>query len=289
MAAGGSAHQNTTVTIIATTRELNDGHTLPAIGLGTYPHGRDDSRASTESALAAGYRLLDTALSYGNEAEVGAAVRASGLPRDEILVTTKVPGRHHGHDEAITSVRESLAALGMERVELVLIHWPLPRLDRYVDTWRALIELRERGVARSIGVSNFTEAQLHRLIAETGVTPAVNQIELHPYFPQQHMRAVHARLGIVTEAWSPLARGGLLDEPVVRAAAQAHGVTPGQAVLRWHLQLDVVPIPMSSNPQRQRQNLELDGFALTEEEMAALSGLERGRIKDQDPDVYEEF
>lgn len=268
---------------------LNDGHTLPAIGFGTYPWGGDDSRASTQSALAAGYRLLDTALSYGNEADVGAAVRASGLGRDEILVTTKVPGRHHGHDETIASLHESLGNLGLDQVELFLIHWPLPRLGKYVDTWRAMIELREQGRTRSIGVSNFTEAHLRRLIDETGVVPAVNQIELHPYFPQERMRAVHAELGIVTEAWSPLGRGGVLAEPAVVAAAAAHGVGAGQVVLRWHLQLGVVPIPMSSNAARRRQNLDLDGFSLTGDEMAALSGLERGRILGQDPDVYEEF
>jgi diketogulonate reductase-like aldo/keto reductase len=277
------------VTSIEQTHELNDGHELPAIGFGTYPHGRDDSRASTTSALDAGYRLLDTALSYGNEADVGAAVRASDLSRDEILVTTKVPGRYHGYDETIGALRESLDNLGLDRVELYLIHWPLPRIDKFVDTWRALIDLREQGLTRSIGVSNFTEAHLHRLIDETGVVPAVNQIELHPYFPQERMRAVHDELGIRTESWSPLSRGGLLDEPVVVEIAEAHGVSPAQVVLRWHLQLGVVPIPMSSNPQRQRQNIDLAGFTLTDEQVAALSGLEKGRLKGQDPDVYEEF
>jgi diketogulonate reductase-like aldo/keto reductase len=277
------------VTSIDQTYRLNDGHALPAIGFGTYPHGRDDSQESTESALAAGYRLLDTALSYGNEADVGAAVRASGLGRDEILVTTKVPGRHHGYDETIAALHESLGNLGLDRVELYLIHWPLPRIDRYVDTWRALIELRERGLSRSIGVSNFTEAHLHRLIDETGVVPAVNQIEMHPYFPQERMRAVHGELGIRTESWSPLGRGGLLAEPAVVSAAEAHGVSPAQVVLRWHLQLGAVPIPMSSNAQRQRQNIDLGGFTLTDEQLGTLSGLERGRLKGQDPDVYEEF
>ena len=277
------------MTSIEQTYRLNDGHELPAIGFGTYPHGRDDSRESTQSALDAGYRLLDTALSYENEAEVGAAVRASDLGRDEILVTTKVPGRYHGYDETIGALRESLGNLGLDRVELYLIHWPLPRVDKYVETWRALIELREQGLTRSIGVSNFTEAHLHRIIDETGVVPAVNQIELHPYFPQEQMRAVHDELGIRTESWSPLGRGGLLDEPAVVDIAEAHGVSPAQAVLRWHLQLGVVPIPMSSNPQRQRQNIDLAGFALTDEQVTALSALEKGRLKGQDPDVYEEF
>jgi 2,5-diketo-D-gluconate reductase A len=271
------------------THRLNDGHPLPGIGFGTYPHHGDDSQVTTAHALDAGYRLLDTALSYGNEAAVGRAVRASGLDRDDILVTTKVPGRHHGYDETIGALRESLDNLGLDRVELYLIHWPLPRIDHYVDTWRALIELRERGLTRSIGVSNFTEQHLRRIIGETGVVPAVNQIEMHPYFPQPRPREVHSELGIVTEAWSPLGRGGLLAEPAVREIAEAHGVSPAQAVLRWHLQLDVVPIPMSANAQRQRQNLDLFGFTLTEEQLTTLSGMEKGPIKGQDPDVYEEF
>jgi 2,5-diketo-D-gluconate reductase A len=258
----------------STTWQLNDGQPLPVIGFGTYPHRGDDSQVTTAHALQAGYRLLDTALSYGNEAAVGRAVAASGLDRDDILITTKVPGRHHGYDETIKALRESLDNLGTDRVELYLIHWPLPRIDRYVDTWRALIELREQGLARSIGVSNFTEAHLRRIIAETGVVPAVNQVELHPHFPQQQLRTVHAELGILTESWE---------------IAQAHLVSPAQVVLRWHLQLGVVPIPMSADAQRQRQNLDVFGFTLTEQEMATLSRMQRGRMNDQDPDVYEEF
>jgi 2,5-diketo-D-gluconate reductase A len=273
----------------STTWQLNDGQPLPVIGFGTYPHRGDDSQVTTAHALQAGYRLLDTALSYGNEAAVGRAVAASGLDRDDILITTKVPGRHHGYDETIKALRESLDNLGTDRVELYLIHWPLPRIDRYVDTWRALIELREQGLARSIGVSNFTEAHLRRIIAETGVVPAVNQVELHPHFPQQQLRTVHAELGILTESWSPLGRGGLLGEPAIWEIAQAHLVSPAQVVLRWHLQLGVVPIPMSADAQRQRQNLDVFGFTLTEQEMATLSRMQRGRMNDQDPDVYEEF
>ena len=273
----------------STTWQLNDGQPLPVIGFGTYPHRGEDSQVTTAHALQAGYRLLDTALGYVNEAAVGRAVAASGLDRDDILITTKVPGRHHGYDETIKALRESLDNLGTDRVELYLIHWPLPRIDRYVDTWRALIELREQGLARSIGVSNFTEAHLRRIIDETGVVPAVNQVELHPHFPQQQLRAVHAELGILTESWSPLGRGGLLGEPAIGEIAQAHLVSPAQVVLRWHLQLGVVPIPMSADAQRQRQNLDVFGFTLTEQEMATLSGMQRGRMNDQDPDVYEEF
>ncbi len=253
----------TSVTAPAPAHRLNDGHPLPAIGFGTYPHHGDDSQVTTAHALDAGYRLLDTALRYGNEEAVGRAVTASGVDRDDIVVTTKLPGRHHGYDEAIGSLHESLRNLRLERVELYLIHWPLPRIDRYVDTWRAMIALREQGLTRSIGVSNFTAEHLHRLIDETGVVPAVNQIEMHPYFPQAQLRAVHAELGIVTEAWSPLGRGGLLTEPAVREVGDAHGVSPAQAVLRWHLQLDTVPIPMSADAQRQRQNLDVGGFTLS--------------------------
>ena len=271
------------------TLSLRDGRAIPAVGFGTFPHAGDDSRTTTISALDAGYRLLDTALRYENEEGVGRAVREYGLPREEILVTTKLAGRHHGYDETIVGLHESLGALGLEYVDLYLIHWPLPRLDRYVDSWRAMIRLRDEGLVRSIGVSNFTEAHLRRLADETGELPVLNQVELHPYFPQAALRAVHAELGIVTESWSPLGRGELLDEPVVVGIAEAHGVAPAQAILRWHVQLGAVPIPKSADAGRQRTNIDLFGFTLTDDEMAALSGLERGRLWDQDPDVHEEF
>jgi len=271
------------------TLSLRDGRAIPAVGFGTFPHAGDDSRTTTISALDAGYRLLDTALRYENEEGVGRAVREYGLPREEILVTTKLAGRHHGYDETIVGLHESLGALGLEYVDLYLIHWPLPRLDRYVDSWRAMIRLRDEGLVRSIGVSNFTEAHLRRLADETGELPVLNQVELHPYFPQAALRAVHAELGIVTESWSPLGRGELLDEPAVVGIAEAHGVAPAQAILRWHVQLGAVPIPKSADAGRQRTNIDLFGFTLTDDEMAALSGLERGRLWDQDPDVHEEF
>ncbi|MFI7481986.1 aldo/keto reductase [Kocuria sp. M1R5S2] len=270
-------------------RPLNDGTTVPALGFGTYPHEEVDSAAITEHALDLGYRLLDTALSYGNEQAVGRGVARSPVPREEIVVTTKIPGRHHGYDGARASVRTSLANLGLERIDLLLIHWPLPRLDRYVDTWRAMVEMREEGLVRTIGVSNFTPAHITRLQEATGVTPAVNQIELHPYFGQREQRAFHAEHGILTESWSPLGRGGtLLAEPAVTEAARVHGVGPGQVVLRWHVQHGVVPIPASADPERRRANRELD-FELTPEQMAAVDALEQGRIWGQDPDEYEEF
>ncbi|MFC5951837.1 aldo/keto reductase [Pseudonocardia lutea] len=268
---------------------MADGRAIPAVGFGTYPHAGDDSRTTTISALDAGYRLLDTALRYGNEQGVGRAVREYDLPREEILVATKLAGRHHGYDETLKGFQESLANLGLDHVDLYLVHWPLPRLDKYVDSWRAMIRLREEGLVRSIGVSNFTEAHLRRLVDETGVVPALNQVEMHPYFPQAALREVHAELGIVTESWSPLGRGELLAEPAVVRVAEAHGVTPAQAVLRWHVQLGAVPIPKSADPERQRTNIDLFGFELTDDEVAALSGLERGRIWDQDPETYEEF
>jgi 2,5-diketo-D-gluconate reductase A len=263
---------------------------LPAIGFGTFPHQGEDSAQTVEYAISIGYRLFDTALSYGNERGVREGIRRSGVPRDEIIVTSKLPGRYHGLTEARTSVSESLKNLGVDRIDLYLIHWPLPRQGRFVDTWKALVEMREEGLLGSIGVSNFTPQHLNEIIDATGAVPAVNQIEMHPFFPQVELRAVHDELGIVTESWSPLGRGtGLLEQPLIQQLAGKYGVTPAQLVLRWHIQLGVVPIPMSSNPERQRANLDLDGFELSPETMDQISGLERGRIWGQDPDEYEEF
>jgi diketogulonate reductase-like aldo/keto reductase len=272
------------------TRTLNDGHTIPAIGFGTYKLRGPEGIDAIVSALELGYRLLDTALNYENEREVGEAIRRSGIPRDEVYVTTKLPGRHHGFDEALLSFEESRMNLGLDYVDLYLIHWPLPRVNQYVETFSAMLQLREEGLVRSVGVSNFTEANLTRVMDETGVIPAVNQIELHPRFPQGHMREFHARHGIVTESWSPLARGNdLRDEPVVVAIAEQHGVTPSQVVLRWHLQLGAVPIPKSSKVDRQRENLDVFGFELSHAEISSISSLESGRLWGGDPDTNEEF
>ncbi|NIL77793.1 MULTISPECIES: aldo/keto reductase [Rhodococcus] len=269
---------------------LADGTPLPAVGLGTVKAHGEDMTATVGSALDAGYRLIDTALRYETEGGVGDAVRASSVSRDDILVTTKIPGRHHGYDEAKESVRLSLANLGLEQIDLLLIHWPLPKVDKYVDTWRSMIDMQKDGLVKSIGVSNFTEAHLDRIAQETGVLPVVNQVELHPYFPQADLRAYHAEHGIVTESWSPLGRGSeLLKLAPIADAAAAHDVSAGQVVLRWHHQLGAVPLPKSSNPDRQRQNLDIFGFELTDAEVSAISSLERGRIWDQDPDTYEEF
>ena len=274
------------------THTLNDGHTLPAIGFGTYPLKADEAVSTIVSAIENGYRLLDTAVNYGNEQEVGAAVRACGLPREELMVASKIPGRHHGYDDAIASVHGSLERLGLDYIDLHLVHWPNPRVGRYAEAWRALVDLRAQGLVRSIGVSNFTGAHLDRVIAETGVTPAVNQIELHPYFPQVDMRAVNTERGIQAESWSPLGkRQAPFGEPAVAAAAEAHGVTPGQVILRWQVQLGSIPIPKSATPERQRANLDVFGFELDDAEMAAITALGRadGRLFNGDPDTHEEM
>ncbi|MFF5516847.1 aldo/keto reductase [Streptomyces coeruleorubidus] len=271
------------------THTLNDGTTLPALGLGTWPLGDDEAQKAVLSALEAGYRLIDTATNYRNETGVGRAVASGVVPREEVVVTTKLPGRHHGYEETLASFEESRARLGLEYVDLYLIHWPLPRVDRYVDSWKAMIKLREEGLVRSIGVSNFTTAHIERLEKETGVLPSVNQIELHPFLPQEDLRAFHAGKGVLTESWSPLGRGtSLLRDPAVARIAGAHGVTPGKVVLRWHTQLGAVPIPKSANPERQRENLDVFGFELSEDEMAAVADRTHRRVGG-DPEVHEEF
>ncbi len=274
------------------THLLNDGHRLPAIGLGTYPLRGADGIAAMVSALEAGYRLIDSAVNYENEVEVGVAVRASGLDREDILVTTKVPGRFHAKDLAIRSVEDSLSRMRLDVLDLVLIHWPNPSRGLYVEAWEALVECRDRGLVRSIGVSNFTEEHLDRIIEATGVTPAVNQVEIHPRFSQEQMVAAHERLGIVTESWSPLGKGtvDLTAEPIAEAARK-HGVTPAQVVLRWHIERGLLPLPKSASPQRQRENLDIFGFELSPAQVQAISsmGVADGRRFDGDPDVHEEM
>ena len=271
---------------------LNDGHVLPAVGFGTYPLRGEDGTAAILSALESGYRLLDTAVNYDNESEVGEALRRSGLPRDEVVVASKIPGRHHAYDDAITSVHASLERLGLDHLDLQLIHWPNPSRDLYVEAWRALVQLQKDGLVRSIGVSNFTEAHLRRIIEDSGVTPAVNQVELHPRFPQARMRALHERLGIRTEAWSPMGkRRAPLEEASVMQAAEAHGVTTGQVILRWHVQLGSLPIPKSADPCRQAENLDIFGFELSADELDAVSALaeDDGRLFGGDPETHEEL
>lgn len=271
---------------------LNDGRRLPSVGFGTYPLRGESGVAAMVSAIENGYRLLDSAVNYENEVEVGDAVRASGLDRSELVVTTKIPGRFHAKHLAVRSVEDSLERMRLDVLDLALIHWPNPSRGLYVDAWEALVECRERGLVRSIGVSNFTEEHLGRIIDATGVTPAVNQVEIHPRFPQQELVGVHERLGIVTESWSPLGKGSVdLDAEAIAGPAERHGVSAGQVVLRWHLQRGLLPLPKSESPQRQRQNLDLFGFELSEAEMAAMTamGVDRGRRFDGDPNTHEEM
>jgi diketogulonate reductase-like aldo/keto reductase len=275
----------------APTYLLADGNTLPAVGLGTYPLTGAHAMSAVSAGLAAGYRLIDSAVNYGNEDAVGEAVRTAGVPRDEIVVTTKLPGRAHGYDSTLASFGESLEKLGLDRIDLYLIHWPNPGDDRYVDSWRAMVHLHEQGLARSIGVSNFTEEYLTRLQAETGVLPTVNQVELHPYFPQVALREFHEAHNIRTESWSPLGKGSdVLSSPPIVEAAEAHGVTPAQVVLRWHVQLGSVPLPKSADPTRQAQNLDVFGFELDVAEVEAITLLGRvdGRLFGADPVTHNE-
>ena len=270
--------------------DTNDGHRIPAIGLGTYGLlGRGGIR-SVRSAIEVGYRLLDSAFNYKNEHEVAEGIRASGVPRDDVFVTTKLPGIQHGYEETLVSFAQSLENFGLEYLDLYLIHWPNPKRNKYVGSWQAMIELQRRGLVRSIGVSNFTQVHIERLIAETQVTPAVNQVELHPHFPQASLRAFHAEHGIVTESWSPLARQRqlLLDDVIIRIA-ENRSVSPTQVVLRWHIQLGVVPIPKSGDARHQAQNIDVFEFELSDEEMADITTLESGRLWNGDPDTHEEF
>lgn len=276
----------------APTRELSDGHRLPLIGLGTWPLDDEQAEEAVGSAIDLGYRLVDTAARYENERGVGRGIEAAlarGVPREELVVTTKLRGSQHGYDEALAGFEQSRAQLGLDRIDLFLIHWPLPLLGRWVDTWRALVHLREQGFVRSIGVSNFTTAQIERLVAETGVAPAVNQIELHPGFAQTAQLAADDAAGVVTEAWSPLGRGDPLRARPVTRIASAHAVTPAQVLLRWHVQRGSVPVPKSADPLRQAENLEVFDFELSAAEMEALAALDNGARLGGDPEVHEEF
>jgi 2,5-diketo-D-gluconate reductase A len=253
---------------------LNDGREMPQLGFGVWRVPEDEAATVVGAALAAGYRLVDTAMIYGNEAGVGAALAASGLPRDAVFVTTKLWNGDQGFDSTLRAFDASLGRLGLEAVDLYLIHWPCPAKGLYLDTWKALVRLREDGRARSIGVSNFTPETLRRIVDVTGVVPAVNQIELHPRFQQRAMRALHAELGIVTQSWSPLGRGHLDANPKLAEIAAAHGKSWAQVVIRWHLQSGLAVIPKSATPARIAANRDVFDFTLTEPEMAAIGGLQ---------------
>jgi 2,5-diketo-D-gluconate reductase A len=257
---------------------------IPQFGLGVFQVPPEETVENVTAAIEAGYRHIDTAAAYGNEAEVGKVVRASGLVRDELFITTKL--WNDEQHRARAALEASLERLGLDYVDLYLIHWPAPSQDRYVEAWQALTEVREAGLARAIGVSNFQPTHLRRVIDETGVTPAVNQIELHPYLVQTELRREHAERGIVTEAWSPLAKAKATRDPAIEKIASAHGKTPGQVVLRWHIQLGNVVFPKSMSPERLRQNIDVFDFELSEDEMGRIEALDRGERTGPNPDTF---
>jgi 2,5-diketo-D-gluconate reductase A len=273
------------------TLTLNNGVAIPQLGLGTAGPGDEETRRRVQEALGLGYRLIDTAARYGNEVGVGQGIADSGVPREEVFVGTKLRGADHGYESTKRALEASLRRLGLDYVDLYLIHWPLPRLDRYVESWRAMENLLAEGKTRSIGVSNFLAEHLDRLAADTRTVPAINQIELHPRLPQREQREDNARRGIIVQSWSPLERAGaVLHEPVLARIGSRYGKTPVQVILRWHVQLGLVPIPKSGNVDRLRQNLEVFDFELGEADLAEIAALEDGsQVSGLDPRTHEEF
>ncbi|MCI1699015.1 aldo/keto reductase [Liquorilactobacillus nagelii] len=274
------------------TIELNDGHLLPAIGLGTYQIRGGKGIDQVLSAINDGYRLLDTSTNYDSEGIVGEAIRRSGIPRSNFFVTTKLPGKYHHFDDTLMSIQESLCRMGLKYFDLYLIHWPLPKRGLYLEAWKAMIIAQKMGLIRSIGVSNFEPDHLDHLINETGVTPAVNQIEVHPYWVQERMLQANKDRKIITEAWSPLGRGSQsMKEKVITDLAEKYQKSSAQIILRWHQLRGIVPIPKSSSLNHQRQNLDIFDFQLTNNEIKDINSLSQvnGRIDNQDPNEYEEF
>ncbi len=265
---------------------LNSGHRMPQVGFGLWQVPRVETARVVADALQLGYRLIDGAAIYGNEAGLGEGLRRSGLPRAQVFVTTKVWNDRQGYDSTLRAVEESLDRIGIDALDLCLIHWPVPAKALQADTWRALIRLRDEGRVRSIGVSNFRAEDLDLIIAETGITPAVNQIELHPRLQQTALRARHERLGIVTQSWTPLGRSKSFDDPAVAAMAARLSRSPAQVILRWHLQLGCSVIPRSVRKERLAENLDLFGFSLTPEDMAAMARLDKGERTGPDPATF---
>ncbi|KGH89448.1 aldo/keto reductase [Oenococcus oeni] len=271
---------------------LNDGHSLPAIGLGTYLVRGGQGVDQILSAIEDGYRLIDTSTNYDSEGAVGEAIRRSGIPRSEFIVTSKLPGKYHHYQDAMMMIQESIFRMGIDYLDLYLIHWPLPKRDHYVEAWKALVDAQKLGLIRSIGVSNFLPEHLDRIINESGVTPAVNQIEVHPYWVQEDMLAANKSCGIVSEAWSPLGRGSAaLKEDIIKNLADKYGKNTGQIILRWHTQRGIIPLPKSSSLIHQRSNIDIFDFSLTSSEIEQINALNRsdGRVDGQDPNTYEEF
>lgn len=272
---------------------LNDGNMIPQFGLGVFQTPPDETAAIVQTAIKAGYRHIDTAKAYANESGVGEGIRRSGVARGDVFVTTKLWNEDQGYDATLAAADRSLAELGSDYLDLYLIHWPSPHRGLYLDSWRALVRLKEEGRVRSIGVSNFTAEHLDRIIAETGVTPAVNQVELHPRFQQAALRDVHGRLGIATESWSPLGRGvsegmssgnlrgnGVIEDPVITGIAGKHGKSPGQVIIRWHLDTGLIVIPKSVRAERLRENIDVFDFTLDADDLSAIAALDisDGRI-----------
>ena len=269
------------------TLKTNDGRSIPQLGFGVFQIPQDETEKAVTTALQEGYRLIDTAQGYQNEEGVGAALAASDVPRDEVFVTTKLTNSEHGYDSTMSAFDVSMTKLGLDVLDLFLIHWPLPMFDQYVDTWRAFEKLQEDGRVRSIGVSNFEIEHLERLAAETDVVPAVNQVELHPQFPQSELRAYHAEHGTLTESWGPIGQGkGLLENEHIQAVANAKGRTPAQVVLRWHLQLGLVVIPKSVTPSRIAENFALFDFELDDDDMARIAKVDTGERLGADPKTF---
>jgi diketogulonate reductase-like aldo/keto reductase len=271
---------------------LNDGNRIPVIGFGTYSLKGNEGAAAIQHAINNGYRLIDSAYNYENEGTVGEAIRRTSIPRDQLKITSKLPGRYHRYNDAVTTIQESLYRANLDYYDLYIIHWPNPKQDQYLEAWQALINAKRWGLVRSIGVSNFLPEHLERLEKETGVMPSINQIELHPFFNQEEQRKWHEEKGIVTESWSPLYRASdVFEDEMLKKIAMKHGKSISQIVLRWHYQIGAVPIPKSSSPSRQIENLSIFDFSLDDGDMETIASLSRpdGRINNQDPAVYEEF
>jgi len=268
------------------TLTLNDGTSIPVVGLGVWQTPAEETERAVSAALHAGYRHIDTAAAYGNEAGVGRAVAASGIPREDVFVVTKLWNSEQGYEKTLAAFDASMEQLGLDYLDLYLIHWPTPAQNLFIDTFKAFAHLRDQGRIRAIGVSNFEPEHLKLLIDATGIVPAVNQIELHPRLPQTELRETHARYGIATEAWSPLGQGSLLQDPIVTAIAERHGKTPAQVLIRWHLQLGNIVIPKSVNPDRIASNFDVFDFELSEADLASIATLDNGTRLGPDPRTF---
>ena len=265
---------------------LNDGNSIPQVGFGVFQISPADTTAAVDTALRAGYRHIDTAAAYRNEAETGRAINESGLAREDVFVVTKLWNSEQGYDSTLAAFDASMNRLGLDYLDLYLIHWPCPELNTYVATFKAFAALHDQGRIRSIGVSNFAPEHLNVLADATGITPAVNQVELHPNLPQTELREVHAKMGVATEAWSPLGQGALLEDPVITAIAEQHQRTPAQVLIRWHIQLGNIVIPKSVNPDRIVSNYDVFDFALTARDMTSVAALDNGKRLGPDPRTF---